>query len=177
MTENLHPVEETPDEAAGALQDRPERPCVTLSSRLSERSSNSANIAKTTRPLRILVVDDNEDAADSAAMLLQLSGHDVRVAYSGTTALETAFAGQPHAVLLDLALPRMDGYEVARRLRQIPGLENVLLVAVSGYGREADRQRSSEAGFDAHLLKPVHPATVEALLGELMVKDKVPSKG
>jgi PAS domain S-box-containing protein len=105
--------------------------------------------------LRVLVVDDNKDSADSAAMLLRCSGHDVQVAYSGTGALEAAAAHQPHAILLDLGLPEMDGYEVARRLRQNPRFKNVLLIAVSGYGQDSDLQRSQEAGFSAHLLKPV----------------------
>jgi PAS domain S-box-containing protein len=106
-------------------------------------------------PLRILVVDDNHDAADSTAMLLRHVGHEVFVAYTGREGLEQALALRPQAVLLDIGLPEMDGYEVARRLRASPGLGDMRLVAVSGYGQEADRQRSREAGFDAHMVKPV----------------------
>jgi len=114
--------------------------------------------AETTNPteisLRVLVVDDNVDAADSAAMLLRRSGHDVRVAYSSKIALTTAVAFKPHVILLDLGLPEMDGYEVAQRIRQHPDLKEVRLVAVTGYGQDTDRQRSHAAGFDKHLVKP-----------------------
>jgi PAS domain S-box-containing protein len=127
-----------------------------------------AGSAKTAEPaargLRVLVVDDNVDTADSAAMLLRQSGRDVRVAYSGKAALETALAFQPDVVLLDLGLPEIDGYEVARRLRQNPVHNNVELIAVSGYGQEADRQRSKEAGFDEHVVKPVDPGKLQELL-------------
>jgi len=117
--------------------------------------------------LRVLVVDDNKDTADSAAMLLRSLGHDVRVAYSGRTALEAALAYRPDAVLLDIGLPEIDGYEVARHLRQNPEFKNVLLVALSGYGQETDRQRSQEAGLDAHMVKPVKMENVAELLTTL----------
>jgi PAS domain S-box-containing protein len=105
---------------------------------------------------RLLVVDDNIDGAESLALLLRLDGHEVRTAYDGPSALEAAKAQRPEAVLLDIGLPKgMDGYEVARRLRGQQELEGVLLVAVTGYGQDEDRRRSREAGFDAHLVKPV----------------------
>ena len=85
--------------------------------------------------LRVLVVDDNVDAADSAAMLLRRSGHDVRVAYSSEAALEAAVSFRPHVILLDIGSPEMDGYEVARRLREHRELKDVRLVAVTGYGQ------------------------------------------
>ncbi len=113
---------------------------------------------------RVLVVDDNTDAADSLALLLRLSGHDVRTVHDGPTALEVAEAFRPEVVLLDIGLPRMDGYEVARRLRQRDGAKRVLLVAVTGYGQEEDRRRTAEAGFDAHLVKPAEPVAVQRLL-------------
>lgn len=104
-------------------------------------------------PVRVLVVDDNIDAADCLADLLQLDlGTDVRVAYDGPAALEMAAAFRPQVVLLDIGLPEMDGYEVARRLRATE--LDAVLVALTGYGREQDRQRSAEAGFRAHLIKP-----------------------
>jgi CheY-like chemotaxis protein len=106
------------------------------------------------KPLRILVVDDNADAADSLALLLGLLGHAVRTAYDGPATLEVAQAFLPQVVLLDLGLPRMDGYEVARRLRHESGLGEVVLVATTGFGREADRHRCQQAGFDHFLLKP-----------------------
>jgi CheY-like chemotaxis protein len=114
--------------------------------------------------LRVLVVDDNRDSADTIAMLLGRSGHDVRVAYSATTALDEAVEFQPNAIVLDIGLPEMDGYEVARRLRQNPQLQNVRLIALSGYGQEADRQRSREEGFDSHMVKPVDFEKLEELL-------------
>jgi len=116
---------------------------------------------------RVLVVDDNVDAADSMATWLRLAGHEVRSAYDGAAALETAAAFRPSAVLLDIGLPGMDGHDVALRLRQLPGLQNVWIVAVTGYGRQADLQRSREAGFDHHLVKPVNPQKLRALLARL----------
>jgi PAS domain S-box-containing protein len=109
------------------------------------------------RPLRILIVDDNVDGANSLALLLRLEGHEVKVVHDGQAALEAAGEFRPEAVLLDIGLPRgMDGYEVAIRLRALPGLGSVLIVALTGYGQEEDRQRSSAAGFSAHLVKPVN---------------------
>jgi CheY-like chemotaxis protein len=119
---------------------------------------------------RVLVVDDNVDSADSIAMLLQMSGHEVRVSYSGQDAVETAVEYQPDIVLLDIGLPGMDGYEVGRRLRKRPELREVKLIAVTGYGREADRLQSQEAGFDYHLVKPVDAQKLQDLLVELMKK-------
>ncbi len=113
---------------------------------------------------RILVVDDNVDAAQSLAMLLQVSGHEVRTAHDGPTALQLAQTWPPQAVLLDIGLPRMDGYEVARRLRQQPAMENALLVALTGYGQEEDRRRALEAGFNAHLVKPADADELRHLL-------------
>jgi PAS domain S-box-containing protein len=114
--------------------------------------------------LRVLVVDDNRDSATAVAMLLRVSGHEVRIAHSGETALEAATEFHPNAVLLDIGLPEMDGYEVARRLRQNPQLKNVRLIAATGYGQETDRQRSQEAGFNAHIVKPVDFEELEELL-------------
>jgi PAS domain S-box-containing protein len=113
---------------------------------------------------RILIVDDNADAAETLALLLRLNGHDVQTALDGPAAVEAARAFQPDVALLDIGLPGMDGYEVARRLRREPGLKDVRLVAVTGYGREEDRLRSREAGFDHHLTKPVEPCVLLKLL-------------
>ncbi len=113
---------------------------------------------------RLLVVDDNQDAANSLAMLLRLQGHEVRVAFSGVAALEMTKDYAPDVVFLDIGMPGMDGYEVARRLRQQPGLENVVLAALTGWGQQEDRRRTAEAGFDRHLVKPVEPAALEGLL-------------
>ena len=103
---------------------------------------------------RVLVVDDNVDTAQGLARLLRLRGHAVEVAFDGATALEMAGRATPQAVLLDLGLPGLDGFQVCERLRR-DGCANVLIVAVSGYGQEEDRRRSREAGFDHHLVKPV----------------------
>jgi len=129
----------------------------------------AAGPAEAGRPARrkILVVDDNQDAADSLARILtRLYKQDVRVAYDGPSALEAAATFRPEVVLLDIGLPGMDGYEVARRLREAPGLHNALLVAVTGWGQEQDRKRSQEAGFHVHLVKPVEPDAVRDLLAE-----------
>lgn len=117
--------------------------------------------------LRILVVDDNVDSADSMALLLSLDGHEVRTAFDGPGALAEAADFQPQAVLLDIGLPGMDGYEVARRMRELAGLRDVLMIAITGYGQEDDRTRSKAAGFDHHLVKPVDPETLSRLLGTL----------
>ena len=104
------------------------------------------------------------------AMLLEASGHDVRTAHDGPTALEAALDYRPNVVLLDIGLPGLDGYEVAKRLRQQPVLQNVVLVAMTGYGQEADRQRSQEAGFDHHLVKPADFGKVEQILATVSEK-------
>jgi CheY-like chemotaxis protein/two-component sensor histidine kinase len=113
---------------------------------------------------RVLVVDDNMDAADMLVMMLQLFGHEVRVAYTGQTALETAVEYQPDVVLLDIGLPDMNGYELARQLHQQPQTKGVRLIAVTGYGQDSDRQRSQEAGCEHHLVKPVDPQKLQDLL-------------
>ncbi len=113
---------------------------------------------------RILVVDDNIDAAESLALLLRAAGHVVRTAPSGPAAMDEAATFRPEAVVLDIGLPGMDGYEVARRLRGTPQGGAALLVALTGYGQDTDRHRSQEAGFDHHLTKPADPGELLALL-------------
>ena len=115
---------------------------------------------------RILVVDDHHDAGDSLATLLRLLGHEVRVAYDGPAALEVARTFEPQVGLLDIGMPGMDGNELARRLRHDLGLQEPLLIALTGFGRDQDRQQSSAAGFNAHLVKPVDVAALNALLTE-----------
>jgi len=104
---------------------------------------------------RVLVVDDNADAADSLALVLQLEGHVVDVAYSSGQALERVESFAPDIVFLDIGLPVIDGYEVARRIRSRPDARRIRLVALTGYGQVEDRQRSAAAGFDGHIVKPV----------------------
>jgi two-component system CheB/CheR fusion protein len=129
---------------------------------------------KNARARRILVVEDNLDSAESLSMLLALAGHEVRVAHDGSTAIAVARDYRPRVVLLDIGLPGMSGFEVARSLRKEPVLDGALLVAMTGYGQAEDRQRSKEAGFDRHLTKPVEPAVLYALLGELDGTAKAP---
>jgi PAS domain S-box-containing protein len=116
------------------------------------------------RARRVLVVDDNADAADSLAQLLRMQGHDVRVAYNGPEALAAAEEYRPEVVVLDIGLPGMSGYEVAGRLRQNPKFGRTLLVAVTGYGQQSDRRKSHDAGFDEHLVKPVDPHALQQAL-------------
>lgn len=113
---------------------------------------------------RVLVVDDNRDSADSMTMLLRLRGHEVRTVYDGETALTAAAEFRPEVVLLDIGLPRLDGYEVARRLRAAPGGGAVLLAAMTGYGTDDDKHRARQAGFDRHMTKPVDPDALHRLL-------------
>jgi CheY-like chemotaxis protein len=113
---------------------------------------------------RILVVDDNVDVVETTTMLLSLSGHQVRSAKDGLQALHVATEFRPDVVLLDIGLPLMDGYEVARRLRQTPQTAGALLIALTGYGQQGDRQRGKDAGFDGHMLKPVDPHALARMI-------------
>ena len=117
---------------------------------------------------RILVVDDNVDGAETLAMLLSLSGYDTRTAFDGPSALTAAAQYQPHVVFLDIGLPGMNGYEVARRLRTNPDLKAAHLIALTGWGTEEDQRKSRDAGFDAHLTKPVEPAAVDDVLARFL---------
>jgi signal transduction histidine kinase len=121
---------------------------------------------------RILVVDDNKDAASLIALLLKLAGQDVRVAHDGIEALEVAASQIPDVVLLDLAMPRLNGYETAKRIREEPWGRDVALVALSGWGQRQDRDRTSRAGFSAHLVKPVGEAELLAVLAELAPREE-----
>ncbi|MET0660169.1 MAG: PAS domain S-box protein, partial [Steroidobacteraceae bacterium] len=113
---------------------------------------------------RVLIADDNRDAADSLSLLLDLDGHDVRTVHDGAAALEEAERFRPEFVLLDIGMPSFNGYEVAQRLRAQPWAQNVVLVAITGWGQEQDRRRSREAGFNHHLTKPIDPDAVTRLL-------------
>ena len=134
--------------------------------RASERGPRATEARPGTegRSLRILIVDDNVDAADSIAMLLSMEGHQTRTVNTARAALLAAPEFKPEVVLLDIGLPEMDGYEVARRLRAQNGSHLMRLVAVTGYGQPADRRRAQAAGFDEHMVKPVEPATLQAFL-------------
>ena len=120
---------------------------------------------------RILVVDDNKDSATSLALILGLKGHETKTANDGLQAIEVADEFQPHVVLLDIGMPRLNGYETARLMRQKEWGQQALLVALTGWGQETDRIRSTDAGFDAHLTKPVEVAAIQRLLATMRAKD------
>jgi CheY-like chemotaxis protein len=118
------------------------------------------------RRARVLIIEDNRDAADSLQILLEVLGHEVRVAYTGPDGLAQAGAWLPEVVLSDIGLPGMDGYAIARALRAEPATARLRLIAITGYGTEADRRLAAEAGFDHHLTKPVEAAVLLALIQE-----------
>lgn len=133
-------------------------------------STRADTIEATGLSLRVLVVDDNVDAAETLSLLLEMAGHHVRMAYDGSTALEAALAHRPHVVLLDIGLPGLDGFEVAIRLREQPTLKNVVLVAMTGYGQDSDLKRSQDAGFDHHLVKPADLGKLQEYLATVSAK-------
>jgi PAS domain S-box-containing protein len=127
-------------------------------------------VTEASKPCRVLVVDDSADSAESLSVMLALEGHETKTAHDGPSALELARAFQPQVTLLDIGLPGMSGYEVARRLRKQRGGRKTTLIAVSGYGQEEDRRKSREAGFDHHLTKPVNYDTLTLLINSLILK-------
>jgi CheY-like chemotaxis protein len=127
-------------------------------------SPSPATAPPATRPLRVLVVDDSADTVLSFSMLLKASGHDVRTAFDGPMAVQAALEYLPDVVLLDIGLPELNGYEVASRLRLEPTLANTVLVALTGYGQAADRQKALQAGFHHHLVKPADFGKLERIL-------------
>ena len=127
----------------------------------------AAVVLPTTTARRILVADDNHDALESLAQLLQLSGHEIHKAVDGVEALEAATRVRPDLVLLDIGMPGMDGYEVARRIRSQPWGRDATLIALTGWGQESDRRRSREAGFDSHCIKPLDVQRLFSLLDSL----------
>ena len=118
-------------------------------------------------PLRILIVDDNRDSADMLATLLTFSGHQTCTANDGLAAVDAAANLQPDVIFMDIGLPGLNGYEAARRIRELQRDKKPVLVALTGWGQDADRRRSESAGFDAHLVKPVDDSVLGKLLEEL----------
>src|SRR5690606_26447476 len=118
-------------------------------------------------PRRVLIVDDNRDSADTLGLLLGLNGHETHAVYDGVAAVEAAERIDPDVVVLDIGLPGLSGYDVARRIREQSGPTRPLLVALTGWGQDEDRRRSEEAGFDAHLVKPLDEAALRALMAGL----------
>jgi CheY-like chemotaxis protein len=117
---------------------------------------------------RVLVVDDNVDGAESLASMLQIGGHEIRTAHSGPAALDAARPFNPDVVFLDIGLPGMNGYEVAKRLREEPSLSRAVLVALTGWGSDDDKRQSKEAGFDFHLTKPVELTAIVRILSQVV---------
>lgn len=149
---------------------------IRLPSTAAETSRGERGVQEAAAPTarrRVLVVDDNVDAAESLGMILRLAGHEVTLAHHGPEALAVAEQTQPDVVILDVGLPGMNGHEVARRLRERPGSRSALLIAVTGYGQEEDRARSLAAGFDEHLVKPVNPQELQKLLARPRPGDQV----
>ena len=116
---------------------------------------------------RILIVDDNRDGADSLAMMLRVIGNDTRTAYDGLEGVTVAEEYRPDVLLFDIGLPKLNGYEACRRIREQPWGKGVVLIAVTGWGQDEDRRRSHEAGFDYHLVKPVEPPALMKMLAGL----------
>jgi signal transduction histidine kinase len=144
-------------------------------SALEQSMMNAEGTSQTQR--RILVADDNNDALESLATLLQLSGHEVYTAANGAVALESAEQHRPEVALLDIGMPKLDGYEVARRIRAQPWGARITLVALTGWGQDSDRRRSQEAGFDSHLVKPLDLDKLTDLLEALPSADAAVAKG
>ena len=128
---------------------------------------NEATVVRPTAAYRILVVDDNVDSAESLAMLLTIMGHETKTAYDGLEALDAAAAFRPRVILLDIGLPKLDGVEVCRRIRQQAWGKDMVVIALTGWGQEEDKRKTLAAGVDAHLVKPLVPAALEQLLAEL----------
>lgn len=117
---------------------------------------------------RILIVDDNEDSVMTLAMLFEIDGHETQSAYGGIEAVEAAASFRPDAALLDIGLPGLNGYEVARKIRSQAWGESMVLIALTGWGQAEDRQQAKAAGFDAHMVKPVDHEALLLLLDELL---------
>ena len=130
-------------------------------------ATSTQTLTPSAQGFRILVVDDNHDSALSLAMMLSIMGHETRTAHDGESALVTAEEFHPDVVLLDIGLPKLNGYEVAQRIREHSWGASMFLIAVTGWGQEEDRQRSSEVGLDVHTVKPVEPAALERILADL----------
>ena len=132
-----------------------------------QRGEPVAEPVQSSKRMRVLVADDNLDSTQTCSMLLEMWGHEVRVANSGTEALEIAEQFQPEVVLLDIGMPDLSGYQVAGALRASPWGKQATLIAVTGWGQEDDKQQASNAGFDHHLTKPVEPLHLQPLLESL----------
>ena len=138
---------------------------------VAEETHGAAN-APSLRRGRVLVADDNRDAAESLAMVLRFAGYEVSIAFNGTEALEAGQRDRPCAAIIDIGMPGMSGHEVARRMRLEAWGRNAVLIALTGWGQEQDKQAAKAAGFDEHLTKPVDPDAVERVLNGLLRADE-----
>ena len=134
---------------------------------MADTNSTAGTIKTAPKSFRILVVDDNHDSALSQAMMLSIMGHETRTAHDGESAVAEAESFLPEVVLLDIGLPKLNGYEVAQRIREKSWGASMFLIAVTGWGQEEDRQRSTEVGLNVHMVKPVEPAALEKILADL----------
>ena len=134
---------------------------------IREQTGSAGEKAATPR-WRILVVDDDIDAATSLAVILEFEGYDVRTAFDGESALQMVDSFQPELTILDIAMPKMDGFEVCRRLRAGPNGQRMAIAALSGFGQARDKRQSRKAGFDIHMVKPIDPSDLDHLLSILM---------
>jgi len=139
--------------------------------------SEPVPVPSSQRILKVLVVDDNEDIAKTTSMLLKLKGYDVATVADGQAAVDAARGNRFDVILMDIGLPILNGYEAARAIRQQPEGNDVRIIAISGWGQEEDRRRSQEAGFDLHLVKPVLPANLFALLEGIKEESKLAPLG
>jgi CheY-like chemotaxis protein len=143
---------------------RPARPTVDADGDALPDAHEAPGVGGSVPALRILIIEDNQDAAETLGDLLTLFGHQAEIAHSGAGGVDLARRRRPDLVLCDIGLPGMDGYAVARELRADPRTAPIRLIALTGYGREADRDRAANAGFDLHLVKPVGPEMLRSLL-------------
>ena len=134
--------------------------------RMVERGVAAAEEPAAEAGRRILVADDNHDAAESLAMMLRMGGNDVRTGRDGVEAVSIAQSFRPQVVLLDIGMPRMNGYEAARRIRSEPWGGEMMLIALTGWGQDEDKRRSLDAGFDHHLTKPPDPDVLDQLIAQ-----------
>jgi len=139
-------------------------PCYAQAIPAGPAAAPLASSASAVGPLRILVVDDNLDAAQTLSLFLRASGHTVEVVYCALDAIDVAAVFSPQVCLLDIGLPDIDGNELARRLRALPGMENAMLIAATGYGRQQDREQARQAGFDHYLVKPLNTLQLSDIL-------------
>ena len=172
-------VEVSSDGVGKGAQFRIVLPCISEVSQTVSKEDSSfieeKNKSKAFPGRRVLVVDDNVDAADSVAVLLRLEGHEVKTVNDGKEALSCCEVFAPSVVILDIGLPGMDGYEVARRMRELPGTRKSLFIALTGYGQKEDRKLASQAGFHHHFIKPANPREIHEVIGQHDLTRNVPS--